>query len=158
MALAETALMGGDRSPNRRCAIYSKERYAKQEVKFRLTIYGQWRKCKEGLHRASPVLLVHQAPQRPRPSDGCSRVRWPSLAQDSCLQSHDIMLIENAHFLLSFLGVHFSFLYAKQTETLCKYHCWISISQKVFCCISAESTLHFLRLSTVTPHMGTLED
>ena len=79
-------------------------------------------------------MLIHRVPQRPQPSDGCSRVRWPSLSQDSCPQSHDIMLIENARFPLSFLGVHFSFLYAKQTETLwlCKYCCWISISQKQF--------------------------
>lgn len=76
---------------------------------------------------------MHRAPQRPQPSD-------PRLCQSQVAftvtrqlpQSHDIMLIENAHFLLSFLGVHFSFIYAKQTETLCEYYCWISISQKQF--------------------------
>lgn len=105
--------------------------------------------------------LMHRAPQRPQPSD--PRLRQGQVAFTvirQLPQSHDIMLTENAHFLLSFLGVHFSFIYAKQTETL-----WLQIllldfnlSETVFCCISAESTLRFLRLSTVTPHVGTLED
>lgn len=99
-------------------------------------------------------LSVHR--QRPRLRQG--QVAFTVIRQ--LPQSHDIMLTENAHFLLSFLGCAFSFIYAKPAETHfdCKYYCWISISQTVFCCISAESTLRFLRLSTVTPHVGTLED
>lgn len=63
--------------------------------------------------------LMHRAPQRPQPSDPRPRQGQVAFTVIRQLpQSHDIMLTENAHFLLSFLGVHFSFIYAKQTETL----------------------------------------